>query len=202
MTSTIELIKQLRQETGAGVLDCRQALEENNANYAQALLYLQEKAVALAKKREGCQASQGTIEMYAHGGGRVGVMVEVNCETDFAARSAAFRAFAHEIALQIAAAEPLWVRDEDVPEPTLLQEQDKAAARARAEGKPETLIPRITSGYLNKYLDQRVLLRQVSIRDDTLTVAQMLAQVMASVGENIIIRRFARWELAGDEPDK
>ena len=106
MPSTLELIKQLRQETGAGVLDCRQALEQNDANYAQALAFLQQKAAAQAKKRADHPASQGAIEMYSHGSGRVGVMVEVNCETDFTARSAAFRAFAHEIALQIAAAEP------------------------------------------------------------------------------------------------
>lgn len=200
MTTTIELIKMLREETGAGVLDCRQALEQNNTNYAEALNYLREKAAAQANKRANRQASQGTIELYGHGGGRIGVMVEVNCETDFTARSAVFRAFAHEIALQIAAATPLWVGDQDIPEEILRQEVEKAAAKARADGKPESLIPRITEGYLKKFKDQRVLLRQVSIRDETITVAQMLSRAAASVGENIVIRRFERWELEESEP--
>jgi elongation factor Ts len=198
MTTTIELIKQLREETGAGVLECRQALEGNNMNYSEALNDLKEKAIAQASQRADREAWQGTIEMYSHNSGRIGVMVEVNCETDFAARSPAFRAFAHEIALQIAASAPHWVRDEDIPEDVLKQEADKAAAMARAEGKPEALIPRITEGYLNKFKDRRVLLRQFSIRDETLPVAQMIAQAAASVGENIIVRRFTRWEL-GEE---
>jgi elongation factor Ts len=198
MTTTIELIKQLREETNAGVLDCRQALEQNNLNYAGALAYLREKAAVEAKKRTERQATQGKIEMYEHGEGRIGVMVEVNCETDFTARSTAFRSLAHEIALQIAAAAPLWVRDEDIPAEILNQETEKAAARVRAEGKPEALIPRITSGYLKKFMDQRVLLRQVSIRDESQTMANILSQVASSVGENIVIQRFIRWELCED----
>jgi elongation factor Ts len=199
MTTTIENIKRLREETGAGVFDCRQALEQNNANYAQALITLKEQAAARAQKRSSREASQGVIEIYSHGSGRVGVMVEVNCETDFAARSAVLRAFAHEIALQITVAAPLWVRDEDIPAEVLQEESERAAERARAEGKPETLIPRITSGYLKKFMDQRVLLRQVSIRDEAVGVAQLLAQASASVGEHIVIRRFTRWELAESE---
>jgi elongation factor Ts len=195
MTTTIELIKRLRDETHAGVMDCRQALEESHSNYAEALTHLREKAAEMARKQAGRQASQGTIELYAHGGGRVGVMVEVNCETDFSARSADFLALAHEIALQIAAAAPLWVADADVPPEILEEEKGKAAARMRAEAKPETLIPRILDGHLKKFMDQRVLLRQVSIRDETITVSNMLARAAASMGENIVIRRFVRWEL-------
>jgi elongation factor Ts len=198
MTTTIELIKQLREETGAGILECRQALEENNINYTAALNDLKEKAAAQASQRADREALQGVIEMYSHNGGRIGVMVEVNCETDFAARSPAFRAFAHEIALHIAASAPQWVRDEDIPEDVLKQEADKAATMARAEGKPEALISRITEGYINKFKDKRVLLRQFSIRDEALPVAQMIAQAAASVGENIVVRRFTRWEL-GEE---
>lgn len=198
MTTTIEWIKRLREDTGAGVLNCRQALLQCNSNYTEALAILKEKAALEAEKRANHQSSQGTIELYAHANGRIGVIVEINCETDFTARSAAFRDFAHEIALQIAAAAPLWVRDEDIPEGTLNMETNKAAGKAIGEGKPETLIPRITSGHLKKFMDRCVLLRQASIREETSTVAQMLAQVAASVGENIVIRRFVRWELAGN----
>lgn len=122
-------------------------------------------------------------------------MVEVNCETDFTARSAAFKAFAHELALQIAAANPLWVRDEDIPAEVASQEVEKAAASARAAGKPEALVGRIAQGHLKKFMDQRVLLRQPSIRDDGVSVAQLLARAAASSGENVIIRRFVRWEM-------
>src|SRR5512133_2940833 len=149
--TTIELIKQLRVETGLGVMDCRIALEEAGANYAEALASLREKAAAEAAKRADRPVSQGLIELYSHGNGRIGVMVEVNCETDFAARSAALRAFAHELALQIAAAMPRYVRDEAIPAEDLNQQAEKAAARARAEGKPETIVPRIVEGYLKKF---------------------------------------------------
>jgi elongation factor Ts len=196
--TTIEMIRQLRQETGAGVMDCRMALEESNANYAIALESLREKAAAQAAKRADRQASQGMVELYAHGGGRIGVMVEINVETDFAARSAALRGFAHEVALHIAAAAPLYVRDEDIPAQALDEEAQKAAARARAEGKPEGIVPRIVEGYLRKYRDTHVLLRQPWIRDDTLSMADLLHRAAAAVGENVVIRRFARWEV-GEE---
>jgi elongation factor Ts len=198
MAMIIEMIKQLREATGAGVLECRQALEQCNANYSEALTSLQEKAAAQADKRADRQTPQGVIEVYSHGNGRMGVMVEVNCETDFAARSATFRSFAHEIALQVAAAAPGWVCDDEIPPDRLREEAERAAARARAEGKPEALIPRITEGYLKKFKDQQVLLRQVSIRDEGVTVAQMLAQAAAHAGEKVVIRRFSRWELDGE----
>ncbi len=195
MTTMIELIRQLRQETGAGVKDCRMAMEESNTVYAVALELLREKAAAEAAKRADRPATQGVIELYAHGGGRIGVMLEVNTETDFAARSAALRSFAHEVALQIAAAAPLYARDEDIPAPVMDAEAQNAAARARAEGKPEQIIPRIVEGCLNKYREKNVLLRQPWIRDDTVTIAELLQRTIAGVGENIVIRRFARYEV-------
>lgn len=198
MTTTIEMIKQLREETGAGVLDCRMALEEANANFRIALENLREKAAAQAAKRADRPASQGMIELYSHGGGRIGVMVEINTETDFAARSQAVRGFAHELALHIAAAAPLYVRDEDIPAEVLEHEAQKAAARAREEARPETLIPRIVEGYLKKYRDRHVLLRQPWIRDEEINIAVLLHQKTGSVGENIVIRRFTRWEV-GEE---
>jgi elongation factor Ts len=198
MNIPVEIIKQLRAETGAGVQDCRKALEEYNADFGKALGYLREKGLEKAAKQAGRPASQGIVELYSHGNGRVGVMVEINCETDFAAASPVFRAFAHEIALQVAAAAPRYIRDEDIPTDTLQEEARKAEARAREEGKPEAIIPRIVSGVLEKYKNQTVLLRQAYIRDDSLTIHQLLGQAAVGLRENIVIRRVARWE-AGEE---
>lgn len=197
-TISIDLIKQLRQETGAGVLECRRALESANADYARAVGVLREKGLQAAERKADRPAVNGLVEVYAHLGGRVAVMVEMNTETDFAARSTVVRAFAHEIALQVAAAAPQWVRDEDIPAAILAEETAKAAEQARLEGKPETLIPRIVEGRLRKFKDASVLLRQPSIRDDKMTVAQMLGQAIAATGENLVIRRIARWEV-GEE---
>lgn len=199
MTTMIEMIKNLRQETNAGILDCRQALEQSNASYATALSILREKAIQKTNEQSQRESSQGVIELYSHGNGRIGVMVEVNCETDFTALTTIFRDLAHEIALQIAAAAPRWVKETDITQEILQQETEKAAGKARAEGKPESLIPRITSGYLKKFMDQNVLLRQVSIRNESLTIQQMIAQVSASVNENISVRRFERWELVNNQ---
>ena len=195
MTNMIELIKQLRDETGAGVLACRRALEAANTNYALALMDLREQARAAAEKKSSREAAQGRIELYSHANGRIGVMVEINCETDFASRSPAFRAFAHEIALQIAADAAIYLRDEDIPPAVLDEQVQKAAAMARAAGKPAAILERIVDGTLKKYKNKHVLLRQVYIRDDTLTIAELLARAIATVGENIVIRRFMRWEL-------
>jgi len=195
MTNTIEMIKQLREETGAGVLTCRRALEAANTNYALALMDLREQAQAAAAKKSSREATQGIVELYSHANGRIGVMVEINCETDFASRSPAFRAFAHEIALQIAAEAALYLHDEDIPPAVLDEQAQKAAARARTEGKSAAILERIVEGYLKKYKNEHVLLRQVYIRDDTLTIADLLARAIAAVGENIVIRRFMRWEL-------
>ncbi|MDD5371519.1 MAG: translation elongation factor Ts [Anaerolineaceae bacterium] len=195
MAIPTELIKQLREATGAGILDCRKALESADGDMKKAMDYLREKGLATAAKRSGRQASEGVVELYSHGNGRVGVMVEVNSETDFVGRSEAFRTFAHEVALQIAAADPRFIREEDIPAEVVEHEKAIAAAKAREEGKPDTVIPRIVEGYLNKFKDETVLLRQVYIRDDSLTIQQLLNQLVASIGENVIIRRFTRWEL-------
>ena len=195
MEITTQQIKALRDETGAGILDCRKALQDANGDFDQALEYLREKGLATALKRSERETSEGYIELYSHGDGRVGVMVEVNCETDFVARSEAFRTFVHEIALQIAAGAPLYVSPEDAPEEVLEEEREKARKYALAEGKPENVIDRIVDGRLKKFLDEVCLLRQVYIRDDEITVEQLLLQNIASIGENIVIQRFERWEL-------
>jgi elongation factor Ts len=195
MEITTEMIKELREATKAGVLDCRKALEASNGDFQKAVDYLREKGMATAAKRADRQASNGIIELYSHGGGRVGVMVEVNCETDFVARSEQFRNFAHEIALQIAANLPRYIKAEEIPAEVLEHEREIAMARAREEGKPEAILPKIAEGRIEKFKDEVVLLRQPYIRDAEKTVEQLLLETIAATGENIVIRRFARWEL-------
>lgn len=192
---TAEQVKELRAASGAGVLDCRKALEQAGGDFEKALEILKEKGLARAAQRAEREASEGMLELYSHGNGRVGVMVEVNCETDFVARSQAFRTFAHEVALQIAAAAPRYVRLEDVPTEVLEREREKARQHAREEGKPEAVIGRIVEGKLAKFLDEACLLRQPYIRDDTITVENLLQQTISTLGENLIIRRFIRWEV-------
>jgi elongation factor Ts len=195
MEITTEMIKELRSATNAGVLDCRKALTESDGDFQKAVDWLREKGMATAAKRADRMASNGVVELYSHGGGRVGVMVEVNCETDFVARSEAFRAFAHEIALQIAASAPLYVTDAEIPADVLAHESEIAKNRAMEEGKPESVAEKIVEGRLNKFKDEVCLMRQVYIRDENLTVEKLLHQVISSTGENVVIRRFQRWEL-------
>jgi elongation factor Ts len=195
MAITTEQIKALREETGAGILDCRKALEQSGGDFNRALEFLREKGLATATKRAEREALEGMVELYSHGNGRVGVMVEVNCETDFVARSEAFRTFAHELALQIAAGAPRYLRAEDIPAEVLEPEREMARGRARAEGKKEEVIERIVEGRLEKFMDEVCLLRQPYIRDDSITVEKLLLQNVAAIGENIVIRRFVRWEL-------
>ena len=195
MAITTEQIKELRASTGAGILDCRKALEQANGDMSAALDYLREKGLATAAKRAERQASEGVVEIYSHGNGRVGVMVELNCETDFVARSEAFRSLAHELALQVAAASPLYIREEDIPADVLEHEAKIATAKAREEGKPDAILPRIVEGTLNKYKDEFVLLRQAYVRDDSISVQQLINQNVASIGENVIVRRVVRWAL-------
>lgn len=194
-TITAEQVKELRTATGVGVMDCRKALEQTGGDVEKAKEILREKGLAQAAKRAEREASEGILELYTHGNGRVGVMVEVNSETDFVARSEAFRTFAHEIALQIAASAPRYIRAEDVPADEIEQEQASARRRALEDGKPETVVERIVEGRLDKYLDEVVLLRQPYIRDDSLTIEDLLHQNIAAIGENLVIRRFVRWEV-------
>lgn len=195
MEITTEMIKELRAATNAGVLDCRKALIESNGDFDKAVDWLREKGMATAAKRADRVASNGVVELYSHGGGRVGVMVEINCETDFVARSETFRNFAHEVALQIAAQSPQYISEAEIPESVLAHEAEIARKRALEEGKPEAVAERIVEGRLNKFKDEVCLLRQTYIRDDQMTIENLLHQTIASTGENIVIRRFARWEL-------
>ncbi len=199
MKVSAEAVKELREKTGAGVLDCRRALEETQGDVGKAADLLRERGQAAAAKRQGRETRDGAIDLYSHGDGRVGVMVEVNCETDFVARTPEFRRFAHELSLQVAAHAPRWIRAEDVPADVVAEEQRQARARAIEDGKPETIVERIVEGRLEKFYDEMCLLRQAYVRDDSKTVAQLLQEAIAATGENIIVRRFVRWSV-GEEP--
>lgn len=195
MEITTEMIKQLRAATGAGVLDCRKALTDANGDYEKAFDFLREKGLATAAKRADRDVFEGAVELYSHGGGRVGVMVEVNCETDFVARSEAFRTLAHEIALHIAAANPHYIKVEEIPADVLEREADVARGRAKEEGKTGAVVDKIVEGRLEKFKDEVVLLRQPYIRDESVNIEKLILQNVAAIGENILVRRFQRWEL-------
>jgi elongation factor Ts len=201
MAITTQQIKELREATGAGVLDCRAALEHANGDFGKAVAYLREKGLAKAAKRADREASDGLIEVYSHGGGRVGVILELNCETDFVARSDAFRKLAHELALQIAAAAPNWITEEAVPASALDLEREVARNRSKEEGKPEAAWDKIVDGRIQKYLDEVVLMRQLYIRDESKTIKELVSEAVGSIGENIVVRRFQRWEL-GEHVEK
>jgi elongation factor Ts len=198
MAITTDMIKQLRESTGAGILDCRKALEASDGDMKKAVDFLREKGLAMAVKRGTRKASEGVVELYSHGNGRVGVMVEVNSETDFVGRSPDFRTLAHELALQIAASSPIYIREEDIPASEIEHERAIATAKAREEGKADAVIPRIVDGYIEKFKNEVVLLRQPYIRDESMTIQQLMNEAVVKMGENIIIRRFARWALGED----
>ena len=195
MEITTEMIKELRGATGAGMLDCRKALQEADGDYQKAVDFLREKGMATAAKRADRDASNGVVELYSHGGGRVGVMVEVNCESDFVARSEQFRNLAHELALQIAAAAPRYIREAEIPQAVLEHEAEIARARTKEEGKPDAMVEKIVAGRMEKFKDEVVLLRQAYIRDESVKVEQLVMQNIAAIGESVIVRRFQRWEL-------
>ena len=195
MSISVERVKELRQATGAGVLECRKALEACGEDFDKAVVLLREKGLDAAAKRSDRETREGVLELYTHGEGRVGVMVEVNCETDFVARTKEFRTLAHEMALQIAANSPRWVDIDGVPPEVLEEERQDARKRALEEGKPENVIDRIVDGRLEKLYQETCLLRQPYIRDDAKTVSELLKETIAATGEKISIRRFVRWTI-------
>jgi len=195
MSISAELVMQLRQRTGAGVLDCRKALEEAQGEMERAEQILRERGLAKAASRAGRVAQDGIVDLYSHGDGRLGVMVEVNCETDFVARTAEFRHFAHEIALQVAAGAPRWLSSTEVPAEVLEQERELARQQAIGDGKPEKVIDQIVEGRLEKFLDDHCLLRQAYVRDEEKSINEMVQAMILSTGENVTIRRFQRWEV-------
>jgi elongation factor Ts len=200
MSISLEHIKELRETTGAGVLACRKALEDSGGDMEKAAALLQEQGLAKASKRSDRETHDGVLDLYSHGDGRVGVMVEINCETDFVARTPDFREFAHEMALQVAAGAPDWVDVEDVPQEVIDDGRKQAREQAIAENKPEEVIDRIVEGRMKKFFEEACLLQQAYIRDDSKTVKDLLNETIAKTGENITVRRFVRWTV-GEEID-
>ncbi len=198
MKITTQMVKELRGSTGAGVLEAKKALEATDGDYEKAVDLLREKGAARAAKRSGREATEGTIEMYSHPGNRVGVILELNCETDFVARNEQFQALAHDLALHIAAMSPKYISREDVDQTELDRETEVLKNQALSEGKPENIVERIVTGRLNKFYEEFCLLDQKFVKDDSLTVQDLITDNIRITGENIKIRRFARYEL-GEE---
>ncbi len=186
-------VKDLREKTGAGMMDCKKALTEADGDMEKAIDLLREKGLAAAAKKAGRIAAEGIVEAYIHGGGRIGVLVEVNCETDFVAKTDEFKAFCRDIAMQIAAASPEYVRREEVPEHVLERERHIARQQAINDGKPEKILDKIVEGRIEKFYKEVCLMEQVYIKDNDLTVDKYLTSKIAKIGENISIRRFARF---------
>ncbi len=195
MAVTTEMIKQLRELTGAGVLDCKKALEETNGDFEAASEILKQKGLAAAAKKVDRDAGDGLVEAYIHAGSKLGVLVEINCETDFVARTEEFQAFCHDVAMQIAAASPSWVSRSDVPKEVLAEQKDAIRAEMAGENKPEHVMERIMEGKLAKFYQENCLLDQAFIKDDEKTIQQLLTGTIAKLGENIVIKRFARFQI-------
>ncbi len=190
-----KLVKELRERTGAGMMDCKKALTETNGDVEKAIDLLREKGLSAAAKKSGRVAAEGLVESYIHAGGRIGVLVEVNCETDFVAKTDDFKALVKDIAMQVAAAKPEYVSREDVPEEVLEREMKVLKAQALNEGKPEHIVEKMVQGRIEKYYKEVCLLEQPFIKDPDKTVKQLVTENIAKIGENIVIRRFARFEL-------
>jgi elongation factor Ts len=195
MTITTQMVKELREATGAGVLEAKKALEASGGNFDKAVDSLREKGAARAAKRSGREASEGVIELYAHPGNRVGVMLELNCETDFVARNSEFTTLAHDLALHIAAMNPQYITTAEVPEEELNRELEVLRNQARAEGKPEQVIEKIVAGRMTKFYEEFCLLEQPFVKDDKFKIKDMITDAIRKTGENIVVRRFARYAL-------
>lgn len=195
MEISTEMVKELRQATGAGVLDCRKALEASAGDFEKAVTYLREKGLSEAARRSERAASEGIVEVYGHPGNRVGVILELNCETDFVARTEEFQTLAHDLVLHIAFAAPRYISQEQVPPEVVEAERAIYRAQAVEEGKPEHILDRIIEGRLQKFYQTVCLLQQSFVKDEDRTVEEVLKDYIARLGENIVIRRFARYEL-------
>lgn len=195
MAVSAEMVKKLREETGAAVLDCKKALEQYEGDFDEAKKYLAEKGLATAKKKSEREAREGMIETYGHPGNRVGVMLELNCETDFVGSTDQFKALAHDLALHIAFANPQYLDVADVPEEVVIEHRAEFEAEAKAQGKPDNVIERIVEGRMNKIYAELCLLQQPFVKDDEKTINDILIEAIASLKENIRISRFARFEI-------
>jgi elongation factor Ts len=195
MAGSSQLVKELREKTGAGILDCQKALTENGDDIEKAIDYLRQKGLAAAAKKAGRETNQGLIHSYIHMGGKIGVLIEVNCETDFVARNEEFKAFVNDLALQIAAANPSYVKRDDIPVDLVEREKAIFEGQAKELGKPAAALPKIVEGKLEKFYQENCLLEQSFIKDPTVTVKDLVAQKISKIGENMNIRRFTRFQL-------
>jgi elongation factor Ts len=194
------LVRELREKTGVGIMDCKQALKECDGNIEKAVDYLRAKGIATAKKRGGRSTSEGQIQSYIHGGGKIGVLVEVNCETDFTGKTEDFTNFVKDLALQITASHPIAVDREGVPPAVLDKEKEILTTQAKETGKPENVIDKIVEGRLKKFFSEACLMEQAFVKNPDITVQDLLNEMMAKTGENIVIKRFVRYQLGeGDE---
>lgn len=188
-------VKELREQTGAGMMDCKKALMETGGDFDKAVQFLREKGLAAAAKKAGRIAAEGIVESYIHLGGKIGVLVEVNCETDFVAKNEEFKGFVKDICLQIAAANPKYITREEVPAELIESEKNILKAQALNEGKPEKVIEKMVEGRIEKYYKEICLLEQPFIKDPDITITRLLTEKVASIGENISIRRFIRYQM-------
>ena len=192
---TAAMVKELREKTGAGMMDCKKALANSDGSMEKAIDLLREKGLAAAAKKAGRVASEGIVDSYIHGGGRVGVLVEVNCETDFVARNEDFRAFVHDVALQIAALKPQYVSKDEVPAEMLEHERQILRTQAMNEGKPAHIVEKMVEGRLEKFYKEVCLLEQPFVKDQDTTLGKIQSELMAKIGEKIAVRRFVRYEM-------
>ena len=197
MTVSVEIVKELRAATGAGVLDCRKALDETGGDFDKAVEFLRQKGLASAAKKMSREANEGIIGHYIHAGSKVAALIEVNCETDFVARTDQFLEFVHDMAMQVVAAAPQYLKPEDVPEDVVEHEREIYRAQMADSGKPAQVVDRIVDGKLNKFYEETCLLSQPFIKDGNIIVKDLLAQLISKLGENIVIRRFVRYEVGG-----
>ncbi len=195
MAGQSTFVKELREKTGAGILDCQKALTENANDIEKAIDYLRQKGLAAAQKKSGRETNQGLIHAYIHAGGKIGVLIEVNCETDFVARNEEFKGFVNDLALQVAASRPSYVKREDIPAEVVRKEKSIYEGQAREMGKPPAAWPKIVEGKLEKFYQESCLLEQSFIKDPAVTIKDLVAQKIAKIGENMNVRRFTRYQL-------
>jgi elongation factor Ts len=191
----MEMIKELRERTGAGVVDCKKILAETNGDVEAAAVELQKRGIAKAAKKAGRIAAEGLIGTYIHAGGRIAVLVEINCETDFVSRGEEFQTLCEDVAMQIAAMNPPYVRDDEIPEADLKMQEEIFTQQTKEEGKPDAIVPKIVAGKVAKWKKENCLVDQIFVKDDQKTISDLVTQLTAKTGEKITIRRFARFEV-------
>jgi elongation factor Ts len=195
MNITSQMVKDLRDKTGAGMMDCKKALSENNGDMEKAIDFLRQKGLAVAAKRAGRATSEGVVETYIHAGGKLGVMVELNCETDFVAKTDGFREFARDVAMHIAATNPVSLSRSDVPEEIVDRERQIYIQQALESGKPESIVEKMVAGKIDRFLSEICLLEQKFVKNPEVSVQDMLTELIGKMGENVSIRRFSRFQV-------